>query len=60
MTSKERFCYVCGDSLGLVEDRDYARGDTCGKPSCEREVREEERQRRDDAHHDLDDRMGWR
>lgn len=56
---KERFCWCCGESMGFVENRHYERGDTCGKPACEREAREAEQMERDQAHEDLDRDRGW-
>jgi len=38
--SRERFCWVCGDSMGPIEDRYFDRLDTCGKRDCEREARD--------------------
>src|SRR5690348_11005910 len=38
---KMRHCWFCGDELGVIEDRHYQRGDTCGKPECEREARDQ-------------------
>lgn len=59
MASRERYCAICGDEMGLIDDRHYSRGDTCGKLTCEQAAREEERERREEAHRDLDDRMDW-
>jgi hypothetical protein len=57
--TKERFCWYCGDSLGEIDSRFYEKGDTCGKSECEREARAMQREERDDAHRDLDERLGW-
>jgi len=54
-----RFCWQCGEELGLIEDRNYDPMDTCGKRECEREAREAERARREEAHEELDRNMGW-
>lgn len=59
MAAKERFCWNCGASLGVIEDRHYDRRDTCGSRECEREARDEERAEREDAHRQLDEDMGW-
>ena len=59
MSAKQRYCWVCGDDMGVIEDRNYDRRDTCGKVSCEREAREADRDEREQAHHDLNDKMGW-
>ena len=56
---RKRSCWCCGESLGFIEDRFYEREDTCGKPACEREARDAERQKRDDAHAQLDADRGW-
>ena len=57
--SKERFCWYCGESMGVIADKYYHRSDTCGKIECNREARDVERQERDDAHDRLDEEMGW-
>jgi hypothetical protein len=56
---RERHCRNCGDSLGFVEDRHWHRGDTCGKPECDREAREQDQAEREEAHERLDRDMGW-
>lgn len=55
----ERFCWVCGVSMGVFENRYYDRHDTCGSPECERDARDAERAERDEAHEQLDRDMGW-
>ena len=60
MSKKQRYCWVCGEDMGFVEDQYYDRRDTCGKHACEREAREAACEEREEAHRDLDDRMGWR
>ena len=57
--SRERHCWYCGASMGIIEDRHYQHGDTCGAARCEREAREAERYDRDDAHAALDADRGW-
>ena len=57
---KERFCWVCGVSLGVVENRYYDRSDTCGSRECAREARDAAIAERDEAHEQLDRDMGWR
>jgi hypothetical protein len=59
MTTKERFCWYCGDSMGLIESRYYDRRDTCGKLECQREERAAYQEEREEAHRELDERMGW-
>ena len=58
-TAKERHCWHCGGSMGVIENRHYRRGDTCGKQECERDARDAERYERDEAHERLDRDMGW-
>lgn len=57
--SRERFCWNCGNSLGVIEDRYYDRGDTCGNAECNREARNQAYAERDEAHEQLDRDMGW-
>jgi hypothetical protein len=59
MPSKERFCWYCGESLGVIDSRYYDRMDTCGKQECERELRDALRAEREEAHRKLDERNGW-
>jgi hypothetical protein len=54
-----RYCWYYGDCTGEIEARYYERGDTCGKPACEVARRENDREEREEAHRDLDERMGW-
>lgn len=51
---KERFCWVCGESMGFVENRYYDRRDTCGARECNREARDAEAVERREAHEQLD------
>lgn len=55
--AKMRRCFHCGDDIGVYAD--YDRLDTCGKQECEREASNEVRQRRDEAHEQLDRDLGW-
>ncbi len=57
--ARERHCWHCGASLGVIEDRYYDRRDTCGKPECEREARYGAQAEREEAHDRLDRDMGW-
>lgn len=59
MAARMRHCCVCGDELGVIEDKHYDRNDTCGKQACEREMRDAEAAERFDAHERLDRDMGW-
>ena len=54
-----RYCAFCGDELGMIDSRYYDRNDTCGKLICERWARDQARAEREEAHRDLDERMGW-
>lgn len=58
-TARERHCWYCGQSMGIIEARHYHRGDTCGKSECERAARDAERYERDEAHAALDADRGW-
>jgi len=59
MAAKERFCWCCGESMGVIESRYYDRMDTCGKAACLREEQDAHRAEREQAHEELDERMGW-
>ena len=59
MAGKQRYCWVCGDDMGIIENRLWDRRDTCGKLECNRAAADAERERREQSHRDLDDRMGW-
>jgi len=59
MSKKMRYCYVCGEEMGMVEDLYSDRRDTCGQLSCQREVVAEDREEREEAHERLDRDMGW-
>ena len=54
---KMQHCFYCGEETGFHESY---RLNTCGKPECEREARNEEQAEREDAHEKLDRDMGWR
>lgn len=57
---RERHCWVCGESMGWIEDRHFVVGeDTCGKSDCEREARHQAEYERQQAHEDLDRDRGW-
>lgn len=57
--ARMRYCWVCGDELGIIEDRHYNRDDTCGKRECEREARLAAIDERNEAHERLDRDMGY-
>lgn len=50
-TGKMRYCFNCGEELGIFAAIDYDQFDTCGKRECEREARAE---RREQIHEDRD------
>lgn len=58
-TAKMRYCWNCGAEMGLIEDRHYERGDTCGRPECAREAREQAIAERDQAVEELYRDMDW-
>lgn len=58
-TRRMRYCAQCGCELGMFDDRHYERTDTCGKAECERNARDEELARREEAHDELDKLNGW-
>ena len=58
-TAKERFCWNCGASIGVVAQHLYDRGDTCGARECDRAARDEAYADREEAHRQLDEDMGW-
>ncbi len=55
--SKMRYCFTCGEEIGVYAD--YDRFDTCGKQECEREARHGRDQEREEAHERLDRDMGY-
>ena len=57
--ARERHCWFCGASMGIIEDRHYDRGDTCGKLECDRAARDAQAAEREEAHERLDRDMGW-
>jgi len=57
--AKMRHCWNCGAEMGVIENRYYDRGDTCGQMECEREARNAAQAEREEAHEQLDRDMGW-
>lgn len=57
--AKERFCWNCGASMGVIENRYYDSRDTCGATECDREARYQAEAERAEAHEQLDRDMGW-
>jgi hypothetical protein len=59
MALKMRYCFNCGCELGMIEDRNYVRTDTCGDAACEREVRDMYEREREERHREVDRDYGW-
>ena len=59
MAIKMRHCWYCGDELGEIEDRHYDRTDTCGKRECERALREQFEEEREERHRQVDRDFGY-
>lgn len=56
---KERYCWNCGDSMGLIQDKHYDTRDTCGKPMCEREAGYAADAERFEEHERIDRDQNW-
>lgn len=56
---KMQFCFNCGKELGIYV---HYHGDieSCGSAECNREEQAAYREQREEAHHRLDEEMGWR
>jgi hypothetical protein len=54
-----RHCWHCGAEMGVIENRYYDRGDTCGKRECDRAARDVAQEERDEAHKQLERDMEW-
>lgn len=59
VTAKERFCHVCGESMGVIESRYYDRDDTCGKIECQRIMNDAREAEREEAHRQVDRDFGY-
>lgn len=59
MAVKMRHCWYCGAELGEIEDHLYDRSDTCGSRKCDRALREQAEEEREDAHRQLDRDLGY-
>jgi len=59
MNTIERFCWICGRSMGFLADKYWLPRDTCGMRECERAARDADRQEREESHEQLDRDMGW-
>jgi hypothetical protein len=57
--AKMRYCWYCGDELGVIENKHYDRMDTCGKTECERARRQADQDEHDELHEKLDRDLGW-
>lgn len=55
---KMKYCAWCGNELGPAHSFDRE-PESCGAPSCNREVRGMLEQEREEAHERLDRDMGW-
>lgn len=56
MAKKMKHCAWCGEYLGEACDNEP---ESCGKPECNREVRDMQEADRQEAHEQLDRDMGW-
>lgn len=56
-TPKMRYCFNCGEEIGVYADWDQF--DDCGKLECQREGRNAIAQQREEAHERLDRDRGW-
>ena len=56
-TPKMRFCFNCGDEIGIYAE--YDPRDDCGKQECQREARQAYAEEREHAHEQLDRDMGY-
>jgi hypothetical protein len=56
--TKMKHCAYCGDEIDMTESWDRE-PEPCGKPECNREVRDMYRAERDEAHEQLDRDMGY-
>lgn len=57
--AKERFCPYCGDSMGVIEYRNYDRRDPCGKTECDKAAQNVANAEREEAHEQIDRDMGY-
>ncbi len=57
--AKMRYCWNCGEEMGVIENKFYDSRDTCGKAECNREASHAFAAERDEAHEQLDRDMGW-
>jgi hypothetical protein len=60
MSTRERFCWWCGASLGALADKDYEPIDTCGAQECENEASLAIADSAEEAHKALDVRIWGR
>lgn len=56
LMARNKTCSWCGEDLGVPHDREP---ESCGKLECNREVRMQIQEEREDAHDQLDRDMGW-
>ena len=55
---KVLYCDYCGAEV-CIGIRQYREHISCGSRECNRMERDDHEQEREEAHRDLDDRMGW-
>jgi anaerobic ribonucleoside-triphosphate reductase len=58
VTLKMRYCWNCGEELGMIADKNYVRTDTCGNQECERALLDMMQEEREEAHRRLDRDLG--
>lgn len=56
---KMRYCFNCGDELGVYKSCHYDRMDDCGKNECSRAARDYFEEERESAHEQLDRDLGY-
>lgn len=56
MAKRMKHCAWCGEDLGEAFDNEP---ESCGAPTCNREVRGMQEEARQDAHDQLDRDLGW-
>jgi len=57
--AKERFCWNCGASLGVLTRAEWEPRDDCGQMDCVRASQDAARAERDEAHEQIDRDLGW-
>jgi hypothetical protein len=57
--TKRYTCWNCGKDMGAWDSRYCSSRDVCGDTECNRAAQDAAREEREEAHRDLDERMGW-